>query len=389
MVSEPYGGRLINRVLAGRERERRLSDAKEMISIEVDRGAILDAEKIATGAYSPLEGFMSSTDYYNVVRNETLENGLPWTIPIILAPREEHDAGITGELRDGDEVALYYLGEPFAILHVEERFRFDKRELAEKVFRTVDVRHPNVKELFNMGGILLAGGVDLIQRVDHVLSRYELTPLETRRIFSEMRWEKIAAYQTRNPPHMAHEYIQRCTLEMVDGILIHPVTELKEDDFPPQATVEGYEFLIKNFYPKNRAVLATLSIQMRYAGSRAAIFLAIVRKNYGCTHFVVGRDIAGVGDYYEPYEAHEAMKGLDIGIEPIFFRESFYCKRCRGIVSERTCGHTGDDHVRISMSEVRHIISSGKEPPPQTVRPEIARILKRHLGTAEDPQRST
>lgn len=383
MVSEPYGGRLINRLLAGKERERRLSDAKEMPRIEVDRGAILDTEKIATGAFSPLEGFMDSTNYESVLCDEALANGLPWTIPIILAPSGDHNRKIIEALRGGDEVALYCSGEPFAILHVEEEFSYDKRELAQRVFRTVDLQHPNVKEIFHMGTVLLAGRVDLIQRIDHALSKYELTPIETRQILTEMGWDTIAAYQTRNPPHMAHEYIQRCTLEMVDGILIHPVTELKEDDFPPQATIEGYEFLIKNYYPRDRAVLATLSIPMRYAGSKAAIFLAIVRKNYGCTHFVVGRDIAGVGNYYEPYEAHEAMKELDVGIEPIFFRESFYCRRCNGMVSERTCGHMDDDHVKVSMSEVRRIIASGKEPPPQIVRPEIARILRQHLRAVE------
>jgi len=390
MTSEPYGGRLISRVLTGKERERRVEDAKEMPGITIDKRSALDAEKIAIGAFSPLEGFMNQEDYEEVSHKERLSSGLLWTIPIILAPTGEDNLQNMKLLEEGDEAALLHAGELLAILHVDGKFRYDKREMARLVYGTLDLNHPGVNEVYGMGDLLLAGGIDLIQLLNPLRDRYELTPLETRRIFEEKGWESIAAYQTRNPPHMAHEYLQRCALEVVDGILIHPVVgELKEDDFPPEAIVEAYEFLVNNYYPKDRVVLATLSIAMRYAGPRAAVFLAIIRKNYGCTHFIVGRDIAGVGNYYDPYAAHKIFKNLDIGIEPILFRESFYCKRCGRMATDKTCGHFLDNHLKVSMTKVRKMIAGGCEPPGEIMRPEIARILMKYGSKVEVKMKST
>jgi len=379
MVSEPYGGRLVNRVLTSGERERRVKDAREMPRISIDRRPALDAEKIAIGAFSPLEGFMGREDYEGVLHKEELASGLSWTIPIVLAPKGKDNLKIVKSLSVGDEIALSYAEETVAVLYLDEKFCYDKGEMARQVYGTLDPNHPGVNEVCNMGDTLLAGRVNLIQHIDSPMDKYELAPLETRRIFEEKGWESIAAYQTRNPPHLAHEYIQRCALEIVDGILIHPVIgELKEDDFPPEAIVETYEFLVNNYYPKDSVVLATLSIAMRYAGPKAAVFLAIVRKNYGCTHFIVGRDIAGIGKYYDPYGAHKIFKNLDVGIEPILFRESFYCMRCERMATDKTCGHFLDDHVKVSMTEIRRMIAEGLEPPAEIMRPEIARILMRY-----------
>ncbi|MGQ9468708.1 MAG: sulfate adenylyltransferase [Nitrososphaerales archaeon] len=379
MVSKPYGGKLVNRALTGKEKERIVEDVKEMPRIEMDRRSALDAEKIAIGAFSPLEGFMGQEDYEEVLYKERLTIGLPWTIPIVLAPSGKDNLKTIGSLNEGDEVALFYSGESIAILQIDEKFEYDKKEMAEQVYGTLDLNHPGVREIYSMGETILAGKIDLIQRIDSLMDKYELTPLETRQMFEERGWGSIAAYQTRNPPHMAHEYLQRCALEIVDGILIHPIIgELKEDDFPPEAIIEAYDFLVNNYYPKNRVVLATLSISMRYAGPKAAIFLAIVRKNYGCTHFIVGRDIAGIGNYYDPYGAHKIFKNLDLGIEPILFRESFYCKLCGRMATDKTCGHFIEDHVKISMTEIRRMISKGLEPPIEIMRPEISKILMKY-----------
>jgi sulfate adenylyltransferase len=375
----PHGGRLVNRVLINKRRERALKEAEEMPRIKADREAILDAEKIAVGAFSPLEGFMTREDYVSVIHNGRLTNGLPWTIPIIFAPKGSENEKNIKALKEGDDIALLHAGKPVAILHLEEKFRYDKEEMAKQTYGTTDVNHPNVSDIYNLGDVLLAGKIDLIQRVNLPVAKYELTPSETRKTFGELGWKTIAGYQTRNPPHMVHEYLQRCALEMVDGLFIHPVVgKLKRGDFPSEAIVEAYEFLIGNYYPQNRVLLATLSIAMRYAGAKAAVFLAIVRKNYGCTHFVVGRDMAGINNYYDPYLAHKVFEELDLGIEPILFRESFYCKRCRLVATDKTCGHYIEDHLKISMTKIREMIRKGTEPPVEVMRPEIAKILMKY-----------
>lgn len=379
MVSKPYGGRLVNRVLSGKERERRLEDAGELPRLGVERRVALDVEKIAIGAFSPLEGFMGCEDYSEVLHNDRLTNGLPWTIPIIFAPRGNSNSEVIYSLSEGDEASLIYAGTPIAILHVEEKFSYDKSEFARRVYGTLDLDHPGVREIYNlMGDTALAGKIDLLQGVS-LNDAYELTPSETRKIFEDRKFESIAAFQTRNPPHLAHEYIQRCALEIVDGLLIHPVVgELKKDDFPPEATIEAYNLLINDFYPKNRVVFATLSIAMRYAGPKAAVFLAIIRRNYGCTHFIVGRDIAGFRNYYDPYGAHKLLKELDLGIEPILFRESFYCRSCGRMATDKTCGHYLEKHMKVSMTEIRRMIAMGLEPPKEIIRPEIAKVLMKY-----------
>lgn len=350
------------------------SIASESPRIEVGWPSILDAEKIAIGAFSPLEGFLCREDYINVIYKGRLTNDNIWTIPIILSPSGKENAKIVRELREGDDVVLGYNGKSVAVLHLEEKFGYNKKELAIQVYSTTDSSHPNVKDIYEMGEVLLGGKIDLLERVSQ-----ESTPLETREAFKKRHWKTIAGYQTRNPPHMVHEYLQRTVMEKVDGLLVHPIIgKLKSDDFPPEAIVESYRFLIENYYPKDRVYFDTLSIGMRYAGPKAAIFLALIRKNYGCTHFVIGRDMAGIRGLYEPYRAHEMFEELDLGITPIKFKEAFYCKRCNLLVTTRTCGHGNEDHVSMSMTRLRKTIRQGVMPSEKTMRPEIARILMKY-----------
>jgi len=380
MTSQPYGGTLINRVLPDEARQKVLNEMGSRKTITIDTQGALDAEKIAIGAYSPLTGFMGTADYSSVLTRSRLANGLSWTIPIILAPRISENPGLGG-IQIGDNPVLIYNEKPIAVLHVEEKFHFDKTEFARQVYGTTEDAHPDVKKLANAGDTIFAGTIDLIDRVS---SPDELTPEETRKMFDRRGWKTIVAFQTRNPPHVAHEYIQRCALELVDGLFIHPVVgELKKDDFPANAVVESYQYIVDHYYPASRVFLAPLAISMRYAGPKAAVLLAIIRKNYGCTHFIVGRDIAGVGSYYDPYGAHTLFKGLDLGIEAMLFRESYFCRKCRSMVTEKTCGHPESEHVRVSMTQIRKMIIAGQQPPIEVMRPELADILVKYKAHLE------
>jgi len=387
VTSKPYGGKLVNRVLTEKEKKKRLDDIREFPKLIIDREAALEAEKIAIGAFSPLEGFMIREDYESVLYKETLANGLPWTIPIVLFFEEKPNGDVVKSLREGDTLALFYADtdEPIAVMRLEEKINYEKKQMARQVYGTEEAEHPNVSKIYSMGDTLLGGKIDLIQRISTPFTRYELTPEETRQIFEEKKWQSIAVWQTRNPPHMAHEYIQRSVLETVDGLLIHPIVgELKKDDFPPEAAVEAYEFLINNYYPKERVVFAALSMAMQYAGPKAAVFFAIVRKNYGCTHFIVGRDMAGVKNYYDPYGAHKIFQRLNLGIEPILFRESFYCKRCGLMATDKSCAHSPEDHMKASMTEIRTLLARGIKPPNEVIRPEIAEILMKYSSNQHD-----
>ena len=361
MVASPSGGRLIQNVIE--------EPHEDLPMLEIGRRYALDAEKIGIGAYSPLEGFMGSSDLENVLYKNELNNGLPWTIPIILpvmAPPEE-----------GERVYLNLNGNRFGFLEVEEVFRFNKKEIAEKVYSTLSPEHPGVAQVMSEPETAVSGKVWIFRRVSR-----DKTPAETREIFKKLGWRDVAGYQTRNPPHRAHEYVIRVAMEFVDGVFIHPVVgELKNDDFPPEAIVEAYDYFVKNYLPKNRALLDTLTIPMRYAGPKAAVFYAIIRRNYGCTHFVVGRDMAGVGNFYDPYGAQKMLREMDLGVEIIPVGEAFYCDICEGIVSERSCDHNA--RKKISMTLIRKLLSQGEEPPREIIRPQIASILKRYYKNTE------
>jgi sulfate adenylyltransferase len=334
---------------------------------------------------SPLEGFMTEADYRSVVDSMRLTNGLVWSIPVVLSAKTEEQR----KLEPGTEVAMVDgEGRALAVMQVEDRYEVDHDYEAQMVLRTTDGQHPGVQYLKSISPVYLGGEIHLIRHPEHRdFVRYRLEPKETRVLFAARGWNRIAAFQTRNPIHRAHEYLQKCALEVTDGLLIHPlVGETKADDIPADVRMRCYEELIEKYYPRDRVVLSVFPAAMRYAGPREAIFHALVRRNYGCTHFIVGRDHAGVGDYYGTYDAHAIFGEFEpeeIRITPLFFDLAFYCQRCGNMASTKTCPHGKDDHVFLSGTKVRQMLAEGKLPPTEFTRPEVAAIL------AESARRGT
>ncbi len=372
-MPKPHGGKLIDRELKGKAKEKAEEEIKGLPKIEIGIENAKDADNIAMGVFSPLEGFLNQEDYLNVVNEKRLSNDLPWTMPIILDVSEENSS----KIKEGDTVALKTEEKPIAILHLEEKYGYDKKYLAEKVFKTTDNNHPGVKKVIEMKGVLLAGKIDLINKPYNPFEKYTLKPMETRILFQEKGWRTIAGFQTRNVPHLGHEYVQKTALTFVDGIFINPVVgKKKKGDFRDEVILETYDALIKNYYLKERAVMSILLFEMRYAGPREAIFHSIVRKNFGCTHFIVGRDHAGVGNYYHPYEAQEIFEEFpDLGIIPIFFKSFFFCKKCNGIANEKTCPHDDKHIIKFSGTRIRDALFQGKIPPKELMRSEVAEII--------------
>jgi sulfate adenylyltransferase len=377
----PHGGTLVQRFVDGDERASWLARVGELPRITLTRRQISDLEMVAIGAFSPLEGFMGWDDYDSVVTRMRLARGLPWTIPVTLAvtAREAKDYQV------GVDIALVEeKGKPLAILHLAETYRPDKRREASEVYRTTEEAHPGVKAVYEMGEVYLGGKITALDRPSEIEFReHRLDPRETRARFAEKGWKRIVAFQTRNPIHRAHEYLQKCALESCDGLLIHPlVGETKGDDIPATVRMECYTALIKDYYPADRVVLSVLPANMRYAGPREAIFHALMRKNYGCTHFIVGRDHAGVGNYYGTYDAHRIFDGFsaeEIGITPLFYEHTFWCERCEGMASTKTCPHPEEHHIALSGTKVREMLSRGERPPMEFSRNEVADILIRAM----------
>ncbi len=374
---EPHGGKLVSRVLEGKEREEVDRRSRGLKKIRLSDREVSDIEMIGIGALSPIEGFMCKDDYHSVMDTMTLKNGLPWTIPITLSTSAE----TAKTFKEGEEIALTDKnGEILAVMLAEEIFSHDKEKEAIQVYGTREDKHPGVKKVYEMGDILVGGTVSILKRVEHADFREErLDPRETRALFREKGWKRVVGFQTRNPIHRAHEYIQKCALETVDGLMIHPlVGETKGDDIPASIRMRCYKALIDNYYPKDRVVLAVNPAAMRYAGPKEAIFHALIRKNYGCTHFIVGRDHAGVGGYYGTFDAHYIFDEFDrmaIGITPMFFDYTFYCKKCAGMASFKSCPHDSTHHITLSGSKVREMLRNGACPPPEFSRPEVAQIL--------------
>jgi sulfate adenylyltransferase len=374
---EPHGGRLVDREARGAERESLLRAAAAMPELTLNAREEADLELIANGALSPLEGFMGEGDYLLVRDQKRLANGLAWTIPVTLSTTEYERA----KLKIGDDVALRSRdGRLLAALHLDEIFKYDKQLEAERVYQTTEDKHPGVKALYAQGEYLLGGQVtvvDLPRR--HEFTPYRSTPRELRKLFAERGWRSVVAFQTRNPVHRAHEYIQKCALETVDGLLLHPIVgETKSDDIPAPVRLRAYEVIIEHYYPQSRTQLAVLPAAMRYAGPREAIFHAIIRQNYGCSHFIVGRDHAGVGNYYGTYDAQLIFGYFEPGelkITPMFFDNTFYCRRCDGMASLKTCPHDQSHHVSLSGTRVREMLSQGEIPPVEFTRPEVAQVL--------------
>ena len=372
----PHGGALVNREVAGPERERLIAAAPTLPALRLGPRAVSDLELIATGAYSPLEGFLGEADYISVRDGMRLASGAAWSLPITLSvTKREADA-----LRVGADVALYEGEHLLGALHLAEKYRRDTAREAAQVYRTTDAAHPGVRAIHDEGEWLLGGRVSLVNRPRaRAFKSYRKDPAETRALFAERGWRRVVAFQTRNPVHRAHEYIQKCALEIADGLLLHPIVgETKADDIPADVRVLSYETILKHYYPATRTILATLRAAMRYAGPREAVFHALVRKNYGCSHFIVGRDHAGVGAYYGTYDAHHIFDEFapeELGITPLFFDHTFYCRACGAMASVKTCPHETGEHVTLSGTRVREMLGAGEIPPVEFTRPEVARVL--------------
>lgn len=373
----PHGGKLI--INLANEAESAALLAKQqggLPQIVVGSRQLADLEMLANGAYSPLTGFMKRADYLSVVNEMHLSNGLPWSIPITLAVDAEKAAG----LKEGEEVALVDAqGNLQAVLTVEEIYQYDKKLEASKVYRTEEEQHPGVRVVYEQGDVLLGGPVRVVTLQEQAFARYRYTPEQSRALFAERGWQRVVGFQTRNPVHRAHEYIQKCALETVDGLYLHPlVGDTKGDDIPADVRMRCYEVLLENYYPADRVALGVLPAAMRYAGPREAIFHSLMRKNYGCSHFIVGRDHAGVGNYYGTYDAQLIFAEFDpakLGITPMFFDHSFYCRTCDAMASSKTCPHGPEQHVTLSGTKVRQMLQAGQTPPREFSRPEVAKVL--------------
>ncbi|MGI8422650.1 MAG: sulfate adenylyltransferase [Chloroflexota bacterium] len=376
-LGEPYGGTLIDLVVADGERQELAREAASLPSITLDARTLSDLELLANGGFSPLTGYMGETDYRAVVDGMHLANGLPWSIPVTLAVPQ----GRAAELRPGTRAALRDEdGFVLAVIDITESYGRDKKHEALHVYRTTEEAHPGVAAMYASGDVLLAGSVRALKLPPHPdFQEYRLSPAQTRAAFAERGWQTVVGFQTRNPIHRAHEYLIKVALESVDGALIHPlVGETKDDDIAADVRMQCYEVLIDRYFVKEKVQLGVLPAAMRYAGPREAIFHAIMRKNYGCTHFIVGRDHAGVGNYYGTYDAQRIFDEIDmdaLGIQPLFYEHAFWCTRSGAMATTKTSPASPEERLVLSGTKVREMLRAGEVPPVEFTRPEVARVL--------------
>ncbi len=371
---QPHGGSLINKDLPKVEKERILRQIDEFETIQVNPQTIKVIKNIVFGVFSPLEGFMNENNYRYVLEHMYLENNVAWPFPIVLDVSETKAKSFSVD----DRIILTdSIGKPIALMDVEDIYRYDKKEFAQTVYGTIDRNHPGVDSVFNMKEMLVGGEIFLINEPKAVFPELDLKPIETRVLFKEKKWDRVVAFQTRNPPHLGHEYVQKAGLTYVDGLFINPVIGKKQvGDFLDEVIIKTYQALIDEYYPKDRVVLSTFETEMRYAGPKEAIFHAIARKNFGCDHIIIGRDHAGVGDFYGPYDAHKIFDQFpDLGIEPIKFRSFSKCSKCNAVVNDKICPHPPEMHNYFAGREIRAALQSGKPPDPEVMRPEVAKVI--------------
>jgi sulfate adenylyltransferase len=374
----PHGGDLVDLLVPEGRREATRAEANHLPKLVVNARELSDLEMLAVGALSPLTGFVGEADYVSILETMHLSSGLAWAIPVTLSLTDDDVKRIGA----GSSVALlpWERGDPIAVVDVVEVFKRDRQKEALGVFATEDLEHPGVQALHDAGDFCLGGTVRALALPEHDdFLPYRLTPAQTRAAFAERGWRTVVGFQTRNPIHRAHEYLQKCALEIVDGLLVHPlVGATKGDDVPADVRMRCYEALFEGYYPKDRAMVSVFPAAMRYAGPREAIWHAICRKNYGCTHFIVGRDHAGVGSYYGTYDAQrifEEFEPGELGITPLMFEHSFWCNACEGMASPKTCPHGEGSRVSLSGTRVREMLRAGERPPIEFSRPEVADIL--------------
>jgi len=366
-VIRPHGGKLVNRITT--------KNFPGTCSILVNTDLASDIENIADGIFSPLEGFLLQQDFEAVVNKGRLTNGIPWTVPIVL----DVDKQTSTKMKDARDVSLKNpYGEDFAILHVEDVYTFDKNMTAKGIYGTTDPTHPGVAKTMSMQDFLVGGKIEYVKRPSEIpIRKYRKTPIETRSSFEKSGWKTIVAFQTRNVPHVAHEMLQKASLNTHDGLFVNPlIGKKKSGDFTDEVIVGAYETLIKYYYPQNRCLLATLHTEMRYAGPKEAIHHAIMRKNFGCTHIIIGRDHAGVGTFYDPFASQKIFDEYsDLEIEPVFYPAFFYCKKCLSFASERNCPHGPEYQEQLSGTKLRTMILDKQSPSEYMIRPEVSKII--------------